>query len=77
MMVSLQEIDGTDSRIDPRNILKHQIDRLADIGYSPSLLAEMEFFLLSLNKIHLDVQFIRRLIGLAEGWPQGKHMDWK
>ena len=46
MMVSLQEIDGTDSRIDPRNILKHQIDRLANIGYSPVVACEMEFFLL-------------------------------
>ena len=50
MMVSLQEIDGTDSRIDPRNILKHQIDRLANIGYSPVVACEMEFFLLSLDQ---------------------------
>ncbi len=50
IIVSLQEINGANSSIDPRNILKHQIDRLACIGYFPVVACEMEFFLLSLEQ---------------------------
>ncbi len=50
IIVSLEEMSGVPSEIDPRNVLKRQIHRLADIGFSPSVACEMEFFLLSCER---------------------------
>jgi glutamine synthetase len=46
IMISLREVDGSVSGLDVRGILQKQIDRFAQLGLTPVVASEMEFFLL-------------------------------
>ena len=46
IMISLREVDGSVSGLDVRGILQKQLDRFAELGLTPVVASEMEFFLL-------------------------------
>ena len=45
IMISLRELEGKPCAIDPRVILRRQMDRLAEYGLTPVVASEMEFYL--------------------------------
>jgi len=54
VMLSMREPDGTDFYADPRNLLKHVLDRYRTAGLTPVVATELEFYLIDPVRSALD-----------------------